>query len=460
MDSPGTVETVELWTTLDEGATWSLAAVDGDARSPVDLRAPDGSYGLWIAAGMRPGGPGPRRPRPGDAPAGRALIDTVPPELRIGEARVAPRREGGATVVEVRVPVEVVDPNPDPASLRAESRVPGGRFRNVPLDPAALLEGEAAFTIPLPSSEPVAVRFTASDLAGNVSSRSEDIHPLDVLDPPRLELALEAPGPQGAGAAAVLKGGSAVRLRARVDWSRLERGGASISASPDGGRTWQTVASAIDARPGGPAALVPWTVPLWDGDAVLVELAARGACGYRASRRIGPLRVDSRPPAARILGPRVASPGTVRLVVEAKDLGPAGIDRLLLFERAPGESGPPRKAGEFPAGSPVELAVDRPGERQLWLAAVDRAGNATPAPRPPTSRPSFSESPGVGISPWSRSRAVGPSGAAPATTSSSAAARRSRTVRSRSSSPPPAPAGWSSAGRSRSAGACPCRSPR
>ena len=364
IDDPGPVERVDLWTTTTGGKEWELAGQDADCRSPIEFKAPDGEYGIRVAAAVRDQPP-PPAPRAGDPPQARVVLDTVPPEIQIGEARVVrlrtlPGRLG------IELPFKVSDLHVDPAAVRLEWRAGSDRWIQAAIDAASLAAGRASFNVPAAAADPLSVRITAADLAGNASSRIEEVHPLEQIDPPRLELlSLDDGG--------IYRGGSTVEVRFNLDWARALPGGIALGASIDGGRTWQPVASGL--HPGVPFA---WKIPMVDSSQMLIELSARGACGFRAVRRSRPFRVDSAPPTARILGPRAARGRLVRLQVRATDPGPAGVDHLDLYEALP--EGEVRKVREYPPGDAIEFETTRAGEIGLWLAATDRAGNSSPVP--------------------------------------------------------------------------------
>ena len=366
LDAPGSVDRVILYVSTDGGGTWTLAGESRDGVSPIEFRAADGEYGIWITAQIQ-GGPPADQPLPKEGPGSRIVLDTQAPEMELRDPRALRTllaKEPAS--IDVRIPFAVRDANLDPASLRLEWKAGAGRWNGGYIDAAALQAGEAAIRVPESVQEPLAVRITAADRAGNVTIRSESIHPLDLVDPARLSiLSIQD--------STALRSGAVEQIRVRADWDRLAPGGLSLAFSPDGGKTWKTVESGID-----PAAPCEWTVPAGDTDQGILELSARGTCGYRAVERSRTFRIDSQPPVARIIGPRFSARKTVALSISARDSGPAGLDRLVLYEDASG--GEPRKVKEFGPASTIEYQASRTGEIGLWLVAIDKAGNRSPLP--------------------------------------------------------------------------------
>ena len=74
---------IELWYTLDDGASWIFYGVDADLASPVDFRcSQDGHYGFRIVAsdkvGHRESPPG-----PGDSPDLIVMVDQRSPAVKL-----------------------------------------------------------------------------------------------------------------------------------------------------------------------------------------------------------------------------------------------------------------------------------------------------------------------------------------------------------------------------------------
>ncbi|CAN5903579.1 hypothetical protein BH23PLA1_BH23PLA1_06190 [soil metagenome] len=98
---PSVVAVVELWVSLDGGASWKLLGNDPDRRSPfpVDLGV-DGEYGLRIVV-KTASGLGDAPPRPGDPPEMIVTVDTTPPSVTLDPPTVSAAGGGAGGVVSI-----------------------------------------------------------------------------------------------------------------------------------------------------------------------------------------------------------------------------------------------------------------------------------------------------------------------------------------------------------------------
>ena len=95
----GEVAEVQLWITRDGGRTWRLWGKDADLQSPFDVEVEsDGRYGFRMVVVATNGLASPK-PRPGDAPEMRVVVDTVPPVVEITGAVYGQGHQAGKLVI-------------------------------------------------------------------------------------------------------------------------------------------------------------------------------------------------------------------------------------------------------------------------------------------------------------------------------------------------------------------------
>jgi tetratricopeptide (TPR) repeat protein len=156
-------------------------------------------------------------------------------------------------------------------------------------------------------------------------------------------------------------------LSAKVEWSA------------DGGASWALVGEVPLA-----AGKIDWCVPAESGGAYLLRLRAAGKDAALESIVPKSFSVDADPPRVA-LGevPAVGGKETV-LPVAISDPGGSGLERVSIFFRRAGSPGWQEiDQGRVQLeGSQVRLSLAdaEDGSYQLFLQAVDRAGNASPAP--------------------------------------------------------------------------------
>lgn len=168
---------VELWSTTDGGFTWHRAAVDDDARSPIEVTLPTaGLYGfrLDIVPDVPGAGGGPRS---GEIPDGWIGIDDDPPQVEIVEAT---RLEGEATGT-VLVRWSARDKLLAPASVRLlHSPNPDGPWATIQEGLAG--EGDIRWAPERGVPARVYLRCEATDAAGNVG-RATTTEPVTIAVP-------------------------------------------------------------------------------------------------------------------------------------------------------------------------------------------------------------------------------------------------------------------------------------
>lgn len=359
------IQLVELWITQDGGASWRLAAYDQDCASPFECELADGNYGYRIVVedeyANRSG-----YPRPGDVPNAEMLIDVRAPVVEWGaiEASRAPSPDpdsGGR--IEFRLPYRVVDLAPDVMSFVFRFRPLEQPWRTIACDPATA--GELTFSVDELAPEPIEVEARGLDLAGNAFSASTSVYPSEILTPP--DLAFEET-PEGWRSA-----GETVLLRYRAKLAKGRPDSVALAYTFDG-VTWHPLADGLPS-----VGVYSWSLPIVSQPSVRLRLTTRTFDDREhvllASHPFG---IDAHPPRARILGPRVGGGESVSLLFETRDEGGSGLARVELFARARGiRSWALIGQGSGDAGI-LEFVPPPPGSYDLWLVAVDVAGNRSP----------------------------------------------------------------------------------
>ncbi|MFQ5653634.1 MAG: hypothetical protein ACE5GW_02750 [Planctomycetota bacterium] len=368
LPSPGSndVARVELWVTRDGGVSWQLGGYDHDRTPPLEVTLEEGRWGLWIVVTDERGSRSPY-PQPGDAPAQEIVVDWTPPRLRWGSpvaAQVA-SREDGTPLLEVSIPFEVEDRHLDEASIEISRRSSRGEWTAA--DGDARARGAARCRRALDDPDPLALRVTGHDLAGNPFTAETTVYPGDLLRPPAVRF--EDP-PRG-----WHRGGEPLLLRYRTEWSSGAPKSADLLYSLDGER-WSLIEAGLP-----PSGSYPWEIPRWNRRGVLLRARVRSADGRQVAADLeAPIAIDSEPPVATILGPRSGSGSRIPLLLEAGDGDGSGVDHLELHARARGAA-VWELAGRSPPGElAIAFAPPIPADYELWLTAVDRVGNHSPGP--------------------------------------------------------------------------------
>jgi hypothetical protein len=163
------VGSVDLWWTQDDGRTWTTAPTPekldpvqkGRYQRSVALMEGDGVYGFTIVVRSR-AGLGKRAPRPGDAPALRIELDTVPPSVSLLKPKLGSRGAHDALILMWKA--EDKNLAPQPITLEWSEKATGP-WRTIAADLANT--GRYVWTVAPEVPLQVHVRIRARDLAGN-----------------------------------------------------------------------------------------------------------------------------------------------------------------------------------------------------------------------------------------------------------------------------------------------------
>lgn len=159
------VEAVELYGSVDEGATWKLWGRDPDRQSPFDIETrEEGVFGYRIVVVGR-SGLASARPIDGDLPDMVVVVDKQNPEVRISGARYGEGDRVGALVI--RYEVSDVNLKERPITL-AFSENPDGPWTTI----AGGLRNDGDHVWPADPGLPRGfyLRLDATDKAGNVGT--------------------------------------------------------------------------------------------------------------------------------------------------------------------------------------------------------------------------------------------------------------------------------------------------
>ena len=167
------VEAIELYGSVDEGATWKLWGRDPDRQSPFDIETrEEGVFSYRIVVVGR-SGLASARPMSGDLPDMVVVVDKEAPEVRISGARYGEGDRIGALVIRY----DCVDANlkERPITL-AFSENPEGPWTTI----AGGLRNDGDYVWPADPGLPRAfyLRLDATDKAGNVGTYTLD-KPID-----------------------------------------------------------------------------------------------------------------------------------------------------------------------------------------------------------------------------------------------------------------------------------------
>ncbi len=168
------IATVELWGTLDQGATWEKWGEDPDKKSPMEIRVlEEGLFGFRMVV---VGGHGlaTRRPGPGDSADVWIQVDTTRPAVRFLAAQFGTGDETGALVLRYQAEDDYLADRPIKILMGPTAEGPWVTVSaDQPVRDSFLLRGD-------PSMPPsVYLRIEAVDRAGNVGGHTLDA-PVDL----------------------------------------------------------------------------------------------------------------------------------------------------------------------------------------------------------------------------------------------------------------------------------------
>jgi hypothetical protein len=168
------VATVELWGTLDQGATWEKWGEDPDKKSPMEISVlEEGLFGFRMVV---VGGHGlaTRRPAPGDSADVWIQVDTTRPTVRFLAAQFGTGDETGALVLRYQAEDDFLADRPIKILMGPTAEGPWVTVSaDQPVRDSFLLRGD-------PSMPPsVYLRIEAVDRAGNVGGHTLDA-PVDL----------------------------------------------------------------------------------------------------------------------------------------------------------------------------------------------------------------------------------------------------------------------------------------
>ncbi|MBI4716811.1 MAG: tetratricopeptide repeat protein [Planctomycetes bacterium] len=210
-ESAQPLESVQLWYTLDDGATWHQYGFDDDRQSPVAFHAPaEGLFGFVIvlknAAGIS-GGP----PTSATRPQLRVFVDFTPPVVQLHAPRQATSL--GQRTLQIRWAAVDANLTTRPIELKYQ-RLPAGAWFPIVAEPVANT-GRFDWRVPDDLVGAVAVRLAASDRGGNRTESEQQTIEITPVPPP------EPAGGKGAAASARPNEPAATAEAARARAARL-----------------------------------------------------------------------------------------------------------------------------------------------------------------------------------------------------------------------------------------------
>ena len=144
---------IQLYVSNDLGVQWRLAGRVAPNQGKFDFDAPQEAE-YWFSVRTLDG-QSQLHPSGEFQPGLKVTVDTTPPSLELALKQPA--------AGQVDLTWNMVDQNPDPASLRLEYQAGGGQWQR--LNVASQINGETSLTVP--SNGFVAVRGSIRDLASN-----------------------------------------------------------------------------------------------------------------------------------------------------------------------------------------------------------------------------------------------------------------------------------------------------
>ncbi len=155
---------VELWSTLDDGMTWTYLAEDEDCVSPIQVALKsDGKYGFQILV-FNGAGVGMERPQPGSAPQMEVVLDRIAPRVQIYSIQL--QAEFGDLEIHWGAEDANFGSNPVLLSWASSTEGPWRSMTSMPL------ENTGRFTWRIPDGIPgkVFIRLDVCDQAQNAAT--------------------------------------------------------------------------------------------------------------------------------------------------------------------------------------------------------------------------------------------------------------------------------------------------
>lgn len=171
-ESAQPLETVQLWYTQNDGATWQLYGLDEDRQSPVTVQAPaEGEYGFFFVLVNATGASSPA-PAANTTPHVRAFVDFTPPVVQLHDLRQTTSL--GQRILQVQW--TAIDTNLVSRPVQIEYRRPPATGW-MPATPEPLTNtGRFDWRLPAELSGAVSIRLSVSDLGGHrVHSEIRDV---------------------------------------------------------------------------------------------------------------------------------------------------------------------------------------------------------------------------------------------------------------------------------------------
>lgn len=363
-----------LWTSRDNGRTWSVAMRMAPPEDAIKISLPDGRWGFYLA-GQTADGPEPAAPQTGTAPALTVVVDRKAPAITIGTMTAA--RTAADILPEVdnftiTIPYAISEPHP--AALHGLGQIATSDPR-IWHTIARFDEPEGVMTVKVTSfHSPLTVRIKANDRAGNLTVQERTVWLKDLLHAPTVTLLSPAKG-------SPLRGGEHIDIRYRVEWQNASVHPVNLSYTVDG-QTWHSI-----LQDGDNTGTCPWQVPQGDFPGLTLRLEARGKGNRQLVDTTGPITVDSTAPMGIILGPGTLHDRHGDILVSVQDSGPAptGIDKMAIFASRDGDTQMIKAAETYHIEKSVPVKLPGPGLYNLWIVCTDKAGNSSsppPIPRP------------------------------------------------------------------------------
>lgn len=163
-DTAQPLEAVQLWYTLDRGATWHNHGFDDDRQSPIHFQAPsEGLYGFHVVLSNASGASS-QPPTPGMAPQLTAFVDFTPPVVQLTKPVITTNNLGDR-VVEIRWSAVDANLGDRPIQLYRQ-QPPSADWVPLVSDPVANT-GRYDWRPPSTFSGSVGIMIAATDLGGH-----------------------------------------------------------------------------------------------------------------------------------------------------------------------------------------------------------------------------------------------------------------------------------------------------